>query len=118
VTTLAVVLAVLLVVAGAVAFQQRTAASRLAAQNESRLIAAQADLLRASDPAIADQLSLTAYATAATPEARASLYASYAPPRTPACCPATPSRCSISPMSQTATLWSAPARITPSGFGT
>jgi WD40 repeat protein len=82
---LAAVLVVLLGVGGVVAFQQRARADQQRARAElldariaSRQIAAQADAMRPTDPGTALQLSLAAYRTAATPEARDSLYASYA----------------------------------------
>jgi WD40 repeat protein len=75
---LAAVMVVLLGVAGVVAWQQHARAGRLTAERESRLIAAKADALRPTDPAVALQLNLTAYATAPTPEARTGLYQAYA----------------------------------------
>ncbi len=78
------VVAVLLVLLGSgalVAVQQRARAERLDAQIASRRLAAQAGAMRSSRPEAALALSLTAYRTAATAEARQALYASYAEPR-------------------------------------
>ncbi|MGC4770504.1 caspase, EACC1-associated type [Micromonospora sp. DT44] len=75
------VLALLLGSGAVVAAQQRARAERLDAQIASRRLAAQANALRSSRPEVALALSLSAYRTAATPEARQALYASYAEPR-------------------------------------
>ncbi|RQX05922.1 hypothetical protein DLJ59_06340 [Micromonospora inaquosa] len=78
--TLAVVFAVIAASVALVARHQRVAAARqqqiaavAQAQALSRLIADRADRLREQDPALALQLSLTAFQTAETPEARSSL---------------------------------------------
>ena len=78
------VVAVLLVLLGSGAVlvvQQRARADRLDAQIASRRLAAQAGAMRSSRPEAALALSLAAYRTAPTPEARHTLYASYAEPR-------------------------------------
>ncbi|MFI6233108.1 hypothetical protein ACIBD9_06070 [Micromonospora sp. NPDC050784] len=78
------VIAVLVLLLGSgalVAVQQRARAERLDAQIASRRLAAQANAMRSSRPETALALSLTAYRTAVTPEARQALYASYAEPR-------------------------------------
>jgi WD40 repeat protein/energy-coupling factor transporter ATP-binding protein EcfA2 len=79
-TTLVVVLAVIAASGALIVRQQQAAAARqkqtaavAQAQALSRLIADKADRLRGSDPALAIQLSLVAYRTAETPEARSSL---------------------------------------------
>ncbi|MET7469488.1 hypothetical protein ACFYON_14195 [Micromonospora sp. NPDC005686] len=81
---IAALLAVLVLLAGAgtvVAGQQRARAQRLDAQIDSRRLAAQANAMRESRPEEAFSLSLTAYRTAPTAEARQALYAAYADPR-------------------------------------
>ncbi|MFJ3923281.1 hypothetical protein [Streptomyces sp. NPDC090022] len=73
ITSAVVALALLLTVAGTVAFQQGARARERAAELASQRIAAQADALRAEDPAAALDMSLAAYRRASTAEARASL---------------------------------------------
>ncbi|MEV6851210.1 NACHT and WD repeat domain-containing protein [Actinoplanes sp. NPDC051411] len=75
---LAAVLVVLLGVAGVFAWRQHEHAGQLTADRNSRLIAAKADALRPTDPAVALQLNLTAYRTAPIPEARTGLYRAFA----------------------------------------
>jgi WD40 repeat protein len=76
----AVVAVLALAGTGVFAIQQRAGDRSAAAQQSSVQLAAEADALRASDPAAALELSLTAYSTAATPQARSSLYESYVSP--------------------------------------
>ena len=76
-------LAVLTLVAGflaGLAYAQRAAATRQRDLAISRQVAVDADQLRATDPALAAQLSLAAYRVAPTPEARSSLLESYRTP--------------------------------------
>ena len=79
---LAASIAVLLALAttGVYALQQRASGRASQAEQSSVQLAAEADALRASDPAGAMQLSLTAYSSAATPQARSSLYQAYTTP--------------------------------------
>jgi WD40 repeat protein len=76
----AVVVVLALAGTGVFALQQRAGDRSTAAEQSSVQLAAEADNLRASNPAAALQLSLTAYSSAATPEARSSLYESYVTP--------------------------------------
>ena len=76
--TIVVVLA--LAATGVYALQQRAGDRASQAQQSSVQLATEADALRASDPAGAMQLSLTAYSSAATPQARSSLYESHTTP--------------------------------------
>nr|WP_237556501.1 NACHT and WD repeat domain-containing protein [Streptomyces sp. SID5464] len=66
-------LALLLTVVGTLAYTERAKSREQAAVLASERIAAQADVLRAQDPAAALDLSLTAYRTSPTEEAKASL---------------------------------------------
>ncbi|MEU0250265.1 AAA family ATPase [Streptomyces sp. NPDC006235] len=66
-------LALLLTVVGTLAYTERAKSREQAAVLASERIAAQADVLRAQDPAAAFDLSLTAYRTSPTEEAKASL---------------------------------------------
>ncbi|MFI2713261.1 hypothetical protein ACH495_24370 [Micromonospora sp. NPDC018662] len=80
----AALLAVLVLLAGGgavVAGQQRARAQRLDAQVTSRRLAAQANAMRFNRPEEAFSLSLVAYRTAPTAEARQALFAAYADPR-------------------------------------
>ncbi|WP_405092925.1 caspase family protein [Micromonospora sp. NBC_01392] len=80
----AALLAVLVLLAGAgavVAGQQRARAQRLDDQIASRRLAAQANAMRSNRPEDAFSLSLAAYRTAPTAEARQALFAAYADPR-------------------------------------
>jgi hypothetical protein len=71
----------LLLVAGLTyGLQQQDAARDSQLIQSSQQLAAEADILRASDPAAALELSLAAYNSAQTHQARTSLYASYATP--------------------------------------
>lgn len=77
------VLTVLVVVAASttlVAFDQRAKAQQRSDRLQSRQIAGAADTLRATDPALALQLSLAAYRLADTTEARTSLHTSATTP--------------------------------------
>ncbi len=76
----AIVVVLALAGTGVFALQQRAGDRSAAAEQSSVQLAAEADDLRASDPAAALALSLTAYSTAATPQARSSLYESYVTP--------------------------------------
>ncbi|MCC3331016.1 caspase, EACC1-associated type [Nocardia abscessus] len=84
----AAVLAVVLIVTGGAVAVQRTvraawehrAALDSQAVRSSQELAAAADALRMSDPAAALRLSLTAYNSARTPQARSSLYRAYVTP--------------------------------------
>ncbi|MBH0776469.1 caspase, EACC1-associated type [Nocardia bovistercoris] len=84
----AVVLAAVLIVTGGAVAVQRTvraawehrAALDSQAVRSSQELAAAADALRVSDPAAALRLSLTAYNSARTPQARSSLYRAYVTP--------------------------------------
>ncbi|MDN0200573.1 WD40 repeat domain-containing protein [Streptomyces sp. S.PNR 29] len=66
-------LALLLTVVGTLAYTERAKSREQAAVLASQRIAAQADVLRAQDPAAALDLSLTAYRTSPTEEAKASM---------------------------------------------
>ncbi|CAL9317147.1 caspase, EACC1-associated type [Streptomyces sp. SudanB52_2052] len=66
-------LALLLTVVGTLAYTEREKSREQAAVLDSKRIAAQADVLRAQDPAAALDLSLTAYRASPTEEAKASL---------------------------------------------
>ncbi|MFI6501285.1 WD40 repeat domain-containing protein [Nonomuraea typhae] len=70
------VLLVLALVAGGVAAQQRIAAQHETALARSRLIAAQAHLLREADPSAAMQLAVSARRYADTPQARGAIISS------------------------------------------
>ncbi|WUS86067.1 helix-turn-helix domain-containing protein [Streptomyces canus] len=77
----ALTVVVLIAVGTAVyAFAQRSAAVHQRDLAVSRQLAVEADKLRVKDPALAAQLSLMAYRTAQTTEARSSLLRSYAGP--------------------------------------
>ncbi|GHF38169.1 caspase, EACC1-associated type [Streptomyces morookaense] len=80
VTALAVCLALLLTAAGTVAFLERDRSQQRAANLTSERIAAQAEALRPQDPSAALDLSLAAYRTAPTVEARTSLLQSATAP--------------------------------------
>lgn len=74
-------LAVLLLVAGGTyAIQQHNVALESQAARSSQQLAAEAEALRGTDPAAALWLSLAAYNSAPSPEARTSLYNSYITP--------------------------------------
>ncbi|MGW5126809.1 caspase, EACC1-associated type [Streptomyces sp. NPDC004069] len=66
-------LALLLTAVGTLAYTERAKSQERAAVLASKRIAAQADVLRVHDPAAALDLSLTAYRTSPTEEAKASL---------------------------------------------
>ncbi|MPY51335.1 caspase, EACC1-associated type [Streptomyces acidicola] len=72
-TTSLICLALLLTVAGTVAVVERDRSRQRAAELASKRIATQADALRPENPAAALDMSLAAYRTAPTAEARASL---------------------------------------------
>lgn len=77
---LGVVVPLMLAAVGVFAYQQRVGERDSEAERASVQLAAEADTLRGSDPAGAAQLSLTAYSSAATPQARTSLYKSDSSP--------------------------------------
>ncbi|GAA2262540.1 MULTISPECIES: WD40 repeat domain-containing protein [Kitasatospora] len=68
---------VLAVVASVIAVQQHRQSARREAVIASRQLAANAAAVRSTDPAAALELSLAAYRTSPTPEARDQMYASY-----------------------------------------
>ncbi|TVT60113.1 hypothetical protein FNH05_04865 [Amycolatopsis rhizosphaerae] len=83
----ALLAALLIITGGTIAVQsgiyaqrEHQAALDSQAEQSSKQLAAEADALRANDPAAALRLSLTAYRSAPTAEARSSLYASYITP--------------------------------------
>ncbi|MGW3122842.1 nSTAND1 domain-containing NTPase [Streptomyces sp. NPDC001107] len=69
-------LVVLALMAGLVAWQQNRAGQRQRVQDEARRVAAVAESLRSSEPAIAMRLSLAAWKTADLPETRSALMGS------------------------------------------
>ncbi|MGW1562774.1 nSTAND1 domain-containing NTPase [Streptomyces sp. NPDC002144] len=71
-------LVVLALMAGLVAWQQSRAGQRQRVQDEARRVAAVAESLRSSEPAIAMRLSLAAWKIAELPETRSALMASMA----------------------------------------
>ncbi|GIJ43176.1 hypothetical protein Val02_00620 [Virgisporangium aliadipatigenens] len=80
VTAIATILVLVAGAAGAVAFTQYGAAREERELTASRQVAAQASALRATDPATALQLALTAYKISPTPQAREALFGAYTQP--------------------------------------
>ncbi|WP_199034883.1 nSTAND1 domain-containing NTPase [Glycomyces salinus] len=97
--TMAVLLAASLV-SMFIAINQHSQAERQRVEAESRFIAARSEQLRESDPALARQLAVAAYATAPTLEARSALLSATAIPaitRLPGTAPAVVDRMAVSP---------------------
>lgn len=76
----AIVVPLVLIATGVFAIQQRSSDRNAQAVQSSVALAAEADDLLQNNPASSLELSLTAYASAPTPEARSSLYQAYTTP--------------------------------------